>query len=106
MIYGKVETADPPMPQIGGNYTGTIVNTTNVPAVFEWNPNSLEAKLSGGGGVFKGMYAQGYFCGPTRGSNGNGLAAVTLLPDGTLDGVFLPMPFTAMNKNFDFKPGQ
>jgi hypothetical protein len=106
MVYGKVADDAPAQPEIAGSYTATIAGSGSLPAKFEWKDNYLQADLDSGKGVFKGMYSNGYFIGLTRGTTGNGLAAVTQTADGKLDGIFLPLPFTAMNSDFDFTPGQ
>lgn len=106
MVYGKVDAPGAAQPEIAGKYTGDIAGNGPFPAEFEWKDNYLEAKLDDGKGVFKGMFAEGYFVGPANGTTGTGLAAITRLPDGKLDGVFLPLPFTHMNSIFDFAPGQ
>lgn len=106
MVYGRYN-GDQPMPEILGNYTGNIASSGVMPIKFEWKENYLLGTFDGMAGVFKAQYAHGYFVGVTNNNvAGSGLAAVTRLPDGTLDGIFLPMPFSSMNANFDFTPGQ
>lgn len=106
MVYGKVEGAESSQPDIKGNYTATVVSTTGLPARFEWKENYLEATFENGAGAFKGMWVNGYFVGVTNGMAGSGLAAITRQADGSLNGILLPSPFTTMNANFDFAPGQ
>lgn len=106
MVYGKVSGTEPARPDIVGNYTASIAASDAIPTVFEWKENYLLGSFSDFHGNFKGQYTNGYFVGVTNGIAANGLAAVTQLPDGTLDGVLLSTPFTSMNSNFNFNPGQ
>jgi hypothetical protein len=106
LIYGKVAD-EAAQPSVTGAYTGTVAANPAFPAKFEMKDNMLVADFNKGQGGFKGVYAKGgYFVGVTNGSLSSGLAAVRVAADGSLDGIFLPLPFTSMNSNFDFKPGQ
>lgn len=103
MVYARVPEAEaPPVPAVAGEWLGDISGVSGIPATATLSGDTLALSIDGGKGQYTGKFVQGYFTGKFKQGAQLSLAALQLGPDGKLNGLLLPDPYSKPDSAFDF----